>query len=214
VSYVGKTKRALTIHNDGAADLPELLRRFMAAATVVLEPSSPFYVAAPAGPLFAVFLKAVAVAGWRYHQEIVWRKDQMVLGHSDYHYIHEPLLYGYLPGPGRPGRGAHDGSRWYGDHSQVSVIDCPRPKRSEEHPTMKPVALIERCLRNSSRPGSSVLDLFGGSGSTLIACHQTGRVAYLCEIDPRYVDVTCRRYQEHTGIVPRHESGEEVDFTP
>ena len=78
---------------------------------------------------------------------------------------------------------------------------------------MKPVALIERCLHNSSRPGSSVLDLFGGSGSTLIACHQTGRVAYLCEIDPRYVDVTCRRFQEHTGIVPRHESGEEVDFT-
>jgi DNA modification methylase len=213
VSYVGKTKRALTIENDGAADLPELLRRSMKVATVVLEPSSPFYIAAPAGPLFAVFLKAVAVAGWRYHQEIVWRKDQMVLGHSDYHYIHEPLLYGYLPGPGRPGRGAHDGSRWYGDHSQVSVIDCPRPKRSEEHPTMKPVALIERCLRNSSRPGFSVLDLFGGSGSTLIACHQTGRVAYLCEIDPRYVDVTCRRYQEHTGIVPRHESGEEVDFT-
>jgi len=213
VDYVGKTKRALTIENDGAADLPELLRRFMAAATVVLEPSSPFYIAAPAGPLFAVFLKAVAEAGWRYHQEIVWRKDQMVLGHSDYHYIHEPLLYGYLPGPGRPGRGLHAGTRWYGDHSQVSVIDCPRPKRSEEHPTMKPVALIERCLHNSSRPGFSVLDLFGGSGSTLIACHQTGRVAYLCEIDPRYVDVTCRFFQEHTGIVPRHESGEEVDFT-
>ena len=214
VDYVGKTKRALTIENDGAADLPELLGRFMAAATVVLEPSSPFYIAAPAGPLFAVFLRAVAEAGWRYHQEIVWRKDQMVLGHSDYHYIHEPLLYGYLPGPGRPGRGAHDGSRWYGDHSQVSVIDCPRPKRSEEHPTMKPVALIERCLGNSSRPGSSVLDLFGGSGSTLIACEQTGRVAYLCEIDPRYVDVTCRRYQEHTGIVPRRGDGKEVDFTP
>jgi DNA modification methylase len=160
-----------------------------------------------------VFLKAVAVAGWRYHQEIVWRKDQMVLGHSDYHYIHEPLLYGYLPGPGRPGRGSHPGTRWFGDHSQVSVIDCPRPRRSEEHPTMKPVALIERCLHNSSRPGFSVLDLFGGSGTTLIACHQTGRVAYLCEIDPRYVDVTCRRFQEHTGIVPRHESGEEVDFT-
>jgi DNA modification methylase len=78
---------------------------------------------------------------------------------------------------------------------------------------MKPVALIERCLHNSSRPGSSVLDLFGGSGSTLIACEQTGRVAYLCEIDPRYVDVACRRYQEHTGILPRRESGQEVDFT-
>jgi DNA modification methylase len=214
VDYVGKTKRALTIENDGAADLPELLRRFMAAATGVLEPSSPFYIAAPAGPLFAVFLKTVAEAGWRYHQEIVWRKDQMVLGHSDYHYIHEPLLYGYLPGRGRPGRGSHVGTRWFGDHSQVSVIDCPRPKRSEEHPTMKPVALIERCLHNSSRPGSNVLDPFGGSGSTLIACEQAGRVAYLCEIDPRYVDVTCRRYQEHTGIVPRRESGEEVDFTP
>ena len=202
VDYVGKTKRALTIENDGAADLPELLGRFMAVATRVLEPSSPFYLAAPAGPLFAVFLKAVAAAGWRYHQEIVWRKDQMVLGHSDYHYIHEPLLYGYLPGPGRPGRGSHAGTRWFGDHSQVSVIDCPRPKRSEEHPTMKPVALIERCLHNSSRPGARVLDPFGGSGSTLIACEKTGRVAYLCEIDPRYVDVICRRFQEHTAKKP------------
>jgi DNA modification methylase len=212
VDYVGKTKRALTIENDDAFGLPGLLRGFMAAAAPALEPSSPFYIAAPAGPLYVVFLQAIAESDWRYHQELVWRKDTMVLGHSDYHYAHEPLLYGYLPGPGRPGRGAHEGTRWWGDHSQVSVIDCPRPKRSEEHPTMKPVALIERCLQNSSRPGGTVLDPFGGSGSTLIACEQTGRVAYLCDIDPRYVDVTCRRFQEHTGIVPRREGGEEVDF--
>jgi DNA modification methylase len=214
VDYVGKTKRALTIENDDAFGLPGLLRGFMAAAAPALEPSSPFYIAAPAGPLYVVFLQAIAESDWRYHQELVWRKDTMVLGHSDYHYAHEPLLYGYLPGPGRPGRGAHDGTRWFGDHSQVSVIDCPRPKRSEEHPTMKPVALIERCLHNSSRPGSSVLDLFGGSGSTLIACEQTGRVAYLCEIDPRYADVICKRFQDFTGVKPVLEStGEPHDFT-
>ncbi len=214
VEYVGKTRLALTIENDDAFGLPGLLRGFMAAAAPALEPSSPFYIAAPAGPLYVVFLQAIAESDWRYHQELVWRKDTMVLGHSDYHYAHEPLLYGYLPGPGRPGRGAHEGTRWWGDHSQVSVIDCPRPKRSEEHPTMKPVALIERCFQNSSRPGGAVLDPFGGSGSTLIACEQTRRVAYLMEIDPHYVDVIAKRYQDFTGDVPILErTGAAVDFS-
>ena len=91
----------------------------------------------------------------------------MVLGHSNYHYSHEPILYGYTAGPGRHGRG---GEGWYGDNSQTSVIDVPKPSASTEHPTSKPVELIEPCLRNSTPVRGGVLDLFAGFGSTLIAC--------------------------------------------
>ena len=98
------------------------------------------------------------------HETLVWVKDVFVLGHSDYHYQHEPILYGYLPGNGRPGRGRHAGSRWRGDHAQSSVFEIARPRRSEEHPTMKPVDLIVAQLANSSQAGDVVLDLFAGSG--------------------------------------------------
>ena len=174
----------------------------------ITKPGSAVYVSAPAGPAGHVFASALLGAGlWR--QRLAWVKNSLVLGHSDYHYRHEDIYFGYVPGAGRRGRG---GQGWYGDNSQTSVLEFDRPSASREHPTSKPVNLIAYCIGNSSRPGDLVLDLFGGSGSTLIACEQTGRVAYLCEIDPRYVDVTCRRFQEHTGIVPRYESGEEVDF--
>jgi DNA modification methylase len=122
-----------------------------------------------------------------------------VLGHSDYHYGHEDILYGWKPGPGRPGRGRHAASRWYGAHDQTSVFFYDRPTRSPEHPTMKPVALIEAQLRNSSRRGDLVLDPFAGSGSTLIACEQLGRRCFALELDPRYCDVIRRRYREFVG---------------
>ena len=120
----------------------------------------------------------------------------MVLGHADYHYRHEPLLFGYKPGPGRLGRG---GRGWHGGQDQTSVFEVPRPKASREHPTMKPVALIEACLRNSSAGEALVLDPFAGSGSTLIACHRLGRRAFLMEIDPRYCDVIRERWRRFTG---------------
>lgn len=123
----------------------------------------------------------------------------MVLGHSDYHVRHESLLYGWIPGPGRPGRGKHEGSRWFGDHAQTSVFEIDRPKASREHPTMKPVELILRCLTNSSRAGDAILDPFLGSGSTLIAAEQLGRRCFGIEIEPRYVDVAVRRWEEFTG---------------
>ena len=129
---------------------------------------------------------AFLAQGWRLHQTLVWVKDALVLGHADYHYGHEPMLYGYKPGDGRLGRGA-DG--WYGDNRQTSVLEVPRPKASGEHPTMKPPALIEIALSNSSQRGDLVLDPFAGSGSTLIACERTGRSARLIELDPGYCDV-------------------------
>ena len=120
----------------------------------------------------------------------------IVLGHGDYHYRHEPIAYGYVAGGGRRGRGARG---WYGGNAQSSVIDVPRPVTSREHPTMKPVELIRRCLLNSSRETERVLDPFCGSGSTLIACELTGRRGYGTEIDPRYCDVVVRRFEDVTG---------------
>jgi DNA modification methylase len=158
-----------------------------------------FYLAAPAGPQGTDFRLAITEVGWTFHQALVWVKDTMVLGHSDYHKRHEDILYGWKPGEGRVGRGNHNGTRWRGDHSQTTVLDVPRPKVSTEHPTMKPVELIEICLHNSSRPDDTVLDLFGGSGSTLMACEMLRRRARLMELDPRYCDVIVKRWEEHTG---------------
>jgi len=126
-------------------------------------------------------------------------KDSMVLGHSDYHVRHEDILYGWKFGPGRPGRGKHSGSRWYGDHTQTTVFQIDRPKRSAEHPTMKPVELVSIMLTNSSRSGDLVLDPFLGSGTTMIAAERLGRRCYGMEIEPRYVDVAVRRWEEFTG---------------
>jgi site-specific DNA-methyltransferase (adenine-specific) len=118
------------------------------------------------------------------------------MGHSDYHYSHEPILYGYMNGGGRRGRG---GAGWYGDNAQKSVIDVAKPSRSEAHPTMKPVALVSLCLVNSSPAHGIVLDPFAGSGSTLIASEQIGRRCRAIELDPRYVDVIVDRWETLTG---------------
>jgi hypothetical protein len=173
VGYVGKNRKALRIANDSASAGPAV---FASACSVApLAPCARFYAAVPAGPLQVEFLLAIREVGWRLHQELVWVKNSLVLGHSDYHYAHEPLLYGYTPGPGRPGRGAHEGSRWYGDNSASSVLAFDKPARSERHPTMKPVGLIEECLANSTKSGDLVYEPFAGSGSTLIAAERLGR---------------------------------------
>ncbi len=202
VDYVGKTKDALTIENDGAEDLPGLLTAsFMTAESVLVE-GAPFYVAHPAGALQVVFVNVISEIGWKIHEQLVWVKDSMVLGHSDYHYKHEPILYGWTPGDGRPGRGNHEGSHWYGDNSQVSVFEIPRPKRSAEHPTTKPPELVEAQLKNSTQVGELVYDPFLGSGTTLIACERLGRKCRACEISPGYVAVALQRFYDMTGGVP------------
>jgi len=196
VDYVGKTTKAMTIRNDGRRGLEELLRTAFASVNAVLEPGAPFYLAHPAGLPALPFLNAVLQAGWLVRQNLVWVKDNMVLGHSDYHYRHEAILYGYKADAGRLGRG---GKGWYGGEDQTSVFEIARPKASRDHPTMKPVALIEACVRNSSQREDAVLDPFGGSGSTLIACHRLGRRAFLMEIDPRYCDVIRERWRRFSG---------------
>ncbi len=197
VNYTGGTPDALTIANDNPDGLEGLLRSSFANVQDVLLPGAPFYVAHPAGPLSLVFGRVVTDLGWRLRQTLVWVKDSLVLGHADYHYRHEPILYGYLPGgAGRRGRG---GKGWFGDDAQTSVFEIPRPKASPDHPTSKPVALITAMLANSTRSGDLVLDPFGGSGSTLIAWQQLGRRARLLELDPKYCDVVVRRWEEVTG---------------
>lgn len=211
VDYVGKTKDALTIKNDGGDNLDDLLSSTFNAVTMASKEGAAVYVAHPAGARSIQFGAAFLNAGWRLHQTLVWDKGTIALGHSDYHYRHEPILYGYTPGGGRRGRG---GDGWYGDNSQQSVISVPKPAANREHPTMKPIDLVAKCLNNSAPRGGLVLDPFGGSGSTLMACEYTGRKARLIELDPKYADVICRRWQEYTGAKPVLEAtGEPYDFT-
>lgn len=192
VAYVGGTKDHLTIKNDNL-DKDELLG-FLALAFLcankIMKPGAPFYIAHPAGPLSVQFGQAVLAVSWNYHETLVWLKDSLVLGHSDYHYKHEPIIYGWKPGAGRP---------WYSDRKQTSVLEIERPKRSKEHPTMKPIALVANHMQNSSKGSDIVLDIFGGSGTTLIAAEQLGRNAYLCELDPIYCDVIIKRWETLTG---------------
>src|SRR5207245_3732381 len=124
VDYVGKTSRALKIAGDSPSGLEALLEGAFAQAGPVLRPGARLYVAHPAGALSVLFLQAFLAQGWRLHQTLVWVKDSMVLGHGDYHYQHEPIAYGYVPGPGRWGRGANG---WYGGNDQSSVIEAARP---------------------------------------------------------------------------------------
>jgi DNA modification methylase len=196
VDYQGRTSRALRIAGDSPGGLGELLSAAFSRAGAVLAPGARIYVAHPAGPGSVVFLQAFLAQGWRLHQTLVWVKDHMVLGHGDYHYRHEPIAYGYAPGAGRWGRGAKG---WYGGNDRSSVLEIPRPSASRDHPTVKPVELIRRCLANSTAEGDLVLDPFCGSGSTLVAAELLTLKGYGMEIDPAYCDVIVSRLEASTG---------------
>jgi DNA modification methylase len=197
VDYVGKTARAMTIAGDDPAELGDLLRRAFGAVGQVLAPGASVYVCHQSGPRSIEVLRAFTDQGWRLHQQLIWAKDSLVLGHTDYHYRHEPIAYGFAPGGGRRGRG---GQGWYGGHAEDSIFDIARPAASREHPTMKPVELVARCLRNSSRPGELVLDPFAGSGTTLVAAETQGRRGCGIELDRGYCDVIVARLEALTGL--------------
>lgn len=211
VDYAGASTPRQRIRNDGGDGLAELLQGAVGSILAGARPGAPVYVAAPPGKQSIDFASALLDAGL-YRQRLVWVKDRFVFGRSDYHYRHEDIYYGFVPG-GEGRRGRIGGAGWYGDDTQSTVIEFPNPRVSPEHPTMKPVELITYCLNNSSRRGDTVLDLFGGSGSTLVAAHLGGRVARLIELDPHYCDVICRRYQRLTGDKPIHaDTGAPHDF--
>lgn len=208
VDYVGKTKEALTIQNDGEADLEKLLTGAFANVVKAAKPGAPFYIA-HSDNRRVPFESAALTTGLIIRQTLIWVKNTFVLSWADYHVRHEPILYGFTPGgTGKLGRG---GDRWYGDDSQSTVLEFDKPNRNADHPTMKPLDLIQAMLKNSMPKGGIVFDPFGGSGSTLLAAHLQGGHGYLIELDPRYVDVICRRYQELTGELPILR-GETVDF--
>lgn len=134
--------------------------------------------------------RALRAAGLHWSSTIIWAKDTFVMGRSKYHRRYEPIWYGWpevLRSSYRAGR------------DQDDVWECPRPKRSEEHPTMKPVSIVRRAIENSSKVGAIVLDPFVGSGTTIIAAEETGRACYAVDIEPAYVDVAVRRWQMLTG---------------
>lgn len=151
------------------------------------------YATVPSGPLLPKFIAALGDGGFDYRHHLVWVKDQLVLGRSDYHYRHEPILYGWK------GDGAH---YFTDDRTLSSVFEVPRPKRSEEHPTMKPIELIRQMVVNSTKPDELVYDPFAGSGSTAIACLAAGRRSVAIEIHPPYVAVALERFAA-AGESPR-----------
>lgn len=211
VNYVSNTKEKLTIQNDTPSGLKELLAGACRTIIKTTCPGSPFYIAHT--DIGRIDCQTSAQdAGLIIRQTLVWAKQRFVFGHSDYHYQHEPILYGFTPGgQGRLGRGS---ANWYGDHAQSTIFEFDAPHRNPDHPTMKPVALIQAMIKNSCPPGGTILDCFAGSGSTLIAAYGLGMKALLVEYDPRYADVICRRWQEHTGIKPINQTtGEPYDFT-
>lgn len=123
-------------------------------------------------------------------ETLIWVKDRLCFGRQDYHWQHEPCLYGWRTGAGH---------KWYSDRSQTTTINIPKPQKSELHPTMKPVPLFAYQMQNSTKAGDIVLDSFGGSGTTMIAAEQIGRKARLMEYEPHYCDVIIARWEKLTG---------------
>jgi site-specific DNA-methyltransferase (adenine-specific) len=197
VSYVGKTSDALKIDNDDLdpAGLETFLRLAFNQAFNASRPGAAWFIAAPPGPLFIPFgIVLLELGVWR--QTLVWLKNSLVLGRSDYHYRHESICYGWKPGalhtepPNRKGD---------------TIWEFDRPSSSREHPTMKPIPLIEQAIKNHTNQKNVVLDLFGGSGSTIIASAKTGRVCRMMELDPKYCDVIRKRWTQWAT-----ENGQEV----
>lgn len=232
-----ESKLAGKIKNDDMSDskFAEFLGDAFGCMFAVMAPGGSIYVA-HADTEGRNFRNAFTSAGFKLSGCLIWRKDSLVLGRSDFQWQHEPILYGWKPGK------AH---RWFGGRKQTtvqswgavdpvsqdadgrwiiqvgdrilvvdgeakieglepSVVYEPKPKRSAEHPTMKPVGLVTRFLKNSARAGDLVVDGFGGSGSTLIAADMLGMSARLMELDPRFVDVICQRWANYTGRTPVH----------
>lgn len=191
VAYEGKTKEALTIKNDsmGDDDFRQFLRDCYVAADAVMKPGAVFYIWHADSEGYN-FRGAAKDANWKVRQCLIWKKSTLVMGRQDYHWKHEPCLYGWKEGAGH---------LWASDRKQTTILEFDKPSRNGEHPTMKPVDLFSYCLLNNTKGGDIVLDSFGGSGTTIIACERDGRVGYLMELDPKYCDVIINRWQTLTG---------------
>lgn len=191
VAYEGATKEKLTIKNDSMSDdqFRQFLRDAYTAADTVMKAGAVFYIWHSDSEGYN-FRGAAKDAGWTVRQCLIWKKSSLVMGRQDYHWMHEPCLYGWKDGAGH---------LWAADRKQTTILEFDKPSRNGEHPTMKPVALFEYQLLNNTKGGDIVLDSFGGSGTTAIAAEKNGRVARIMELDPKYCDVIVERWQNFTG---------------
>ena len=189
VAYEGQN--GMKIQNDSMmdADFRQFLRDAYTAANTALLPGATFYVWHADSEGYN-FRGAAVDTGWKVRQCLIWLKSSLVMGRQDYQWQHEPCLYGWTEGA------AHT---WNNDRKQTTVLEFDKPSRSAQHPTMKPVDLFRYQINNSTKRNALVLDSFGGSGTTAIACEQIQRNARLMELDPRYCDVIVKRWEEFTG---------------
>jgi DNA modification methylase len=191
VAYEGYTKDKLTIQGDRMS--PQEFDRFLRASFgnyhESVKPGGSLYIC-HASSVQREFQNALEAAGFNVRCQIIWAKNTFAWGFGRYKFQHEPIFYCHVSG---------ESDSWYGDKSQSTLWQEKKPAANRLHPTMKPVELIERALVNSSKSGDCVLDLFGGSGSTLIACERRGCNARLMELDPKYADVIVKRWQQYTG---------------
>ena len=186
-----KSSDGLTIQNDSIKgdDFYRFLLQSLTNMVAHLEPGGAAYVF-HADTEGLNFRRAFIDAGLHLAGVCIWVKNSLVLGRSDYQWQHEPVLYGFLQ------NGKH---RWYSDRKQTTIWNYDKPKRNENHPTSKPLDLLGYPIQNSSQENAIVLDTFGGSGSTLMACEQLGRICYTMELDEKYASVILRRYAEGAG---------------
>ena len=206
VAYEGKTKDALKIKNDSMSN--DSFRQFLTdsyiAADSVMKAGAVFYIWHADSEGYN-FRGAAKDAGWTVRQCLIWKKSVLVMGRQDYHWKHEPCLYGWKDGAGH---------LWAADRKQTTVLEFDKPSRNGEHPTMKPVELFQYQMLNNTKGQDIVLDSFGGSGTTCIAAEKNGRYAYMMELDEKYCDVIIKRWQDFTGKKATHaETGKTFEET-
>ncbi|HBR20536.1 MAG: hypothetical protein UV78_C0046G0002 [Parcubacteria group bacterium GW2011_GWA2_43_17] len=191
VAYVGGTDDAMTIKNDSmsAKDYEKFMDEFFARYRQSIKPAASLYICHASQWQLETEL-SIRRAGFEVRNPIIWVKNCGAFGFARYKFQHEPIFYCHIAG---------QSDSWYGDLTQTTVWNEKKPSANRLHPTMKPVEIVHRALVNSSKAGDLVLDLFMGSGTTLIACEQTGRRSYGMELDPIYCDVIVKRYEEFTG---------------
>jgi DNA modification methylase len=183
IDYEGGSKKREKIANDKLDDFPKFLYDVYTTIATALKKGGAIYVWHASSETHN-FIQQFLDAGFLFKSYIVWNKNNSTFGRSDYHWKHEPCIYGWLDGASH---------KWCGDRKQTTVWDIERPSRSDEHPTMKPILLCSKPLENSSDIGDIVLDVFLGSGSTMVAAHQLKRKCYGMELDPKYCDVIVKR---------------------
>lgn len=183
--------KQVNIKNDAMDD--DSFRQFLADAfsnaDMVMKPGAAFYIWNPVMQTYN-FLGALRDMGWHMKQILVWVKNNFTIGKADYQWKHENCIYGWKLGAEH---------LWASDRKQTSVINWNKPLKNDIHPTMKPIGLFDYCIRNNTKGGDIVLDLFGGSCTTIMACEQDGRIGYCVELEPKYVQAAIQRFIKFTG---------------